>query len=235
MKIKSAALVSAIVTTSLWASTTFAAPVVMEISGASWSTGSGWGAACANSACYPTHTQLNVGWTIASGLVGTKLTFNNVLDTQTIRFGSANFSEENGSIDGNEVDNLNLGALFQIKSLALPNTSNATVAAALGALKDQGSPNIDLTIGFAPIQVQLNDGSLLDVSFSGLSWNCQGNNHCTWASPTGQNIDATFKLAEAPNAVSAQALINNVPEPSSMQLFAAGIAGLGLTSRRKAN
>ncbi|MCG2575432.1 PEP-CTERM sorting domain-containing protein [Dechloromonas sp. XY25] len=234
MKIKSAALVTAIVTTGLWASTTFAAPVVMEISGGNWSTGSGWGAACTNSACDPAHSLLNVSWT-AAALLGTTLTFNNVMDSQTIRFGSAKFSEENGSIDSGEVDNLSLSALLQVKSLALPNASIATVAATLGVLKEQGSPNIDLAVSFAPIAIQLADGSLLDVSFSGLSWNCQGTDHCTWASPVTQNIDATFTLTKAANVASVQALVNNVPEPSSMLLFGAGIAGLGFTRRRKTN
>lgn len=234
MKIKSAALVSAILATGLWANTAFAAPVSLEVSSASWNIGSGWGAACATSTCDTANTQLNVDWTFGLGLVGTTLTFNQVNDFKTITLGSAKFSEENDSIDTGEVDNLNLSALLQFKSFASASTSNAAVIATLGALKDRGN-NDDLVVNFAPIQIQLTDGSLLDVVFSGLSWNCQGNNHCTWQSPVSQNLNATFTLTKVGSLANAQALVNNVPEPSSMLLFAAGIAGLGFTRRRKAN
>lgn len=234
MKIKSAALVSAILATGLWANTAFAAPVSLEISGASWNIGSGWGAACGNTPCDTVHTQLNVDWTFGSALVGTTLTFNQVNDVNTITLGSAKFSEENGFIDAGEVDNLSLSALLQFKSLASSSTSNAAVVATLGALKDQGN-NDDLVVNFAPIQIQLTDGSLLDMSFSSLAWNCQGTGHCTWQSPVSQNINATFTLTKDGSLANAQALINNVPEPSTMLLFGAGIAGLGFTRRRKAN
>lgn len=214
-----------------------AAPVTVTVTSGAWSLGSGWGAACAGSACDAGHSALNLGWSIDSALVGSSLVFDSVGDTRSLRFGAASFSEEDGSIGANEVDNLSLSALlgFSAPEAGL-GTLGATVSASLGLLKDTGSPNIDLSVVFAPITISLASGAEIAMLLSGVSWNCQGNNHCTYQVPVGNFVDATFTLlTAAPELTRFSALaVSEVPEPSGLLLMGAALAGLGLCRRRKA-
>lgn len=208
--------------------TVSAATVTLDSAG--WNTGSGWGASCTGADCDASHSALNVSWDVAPTLAGTNLSFSQVGDSQTLVLGAARFAEEDGTIAASELDNLTLSGILNFLTPGIGQQSSAaTVIAAPGPLKDIGFPNIDLTISFAPVHLTLASGEKIDVQLSGLSWNCQGNNHCTYQSPLGSDINATFTMIQAAPLLAR----TSVPEPSSLLLMGAGFIGLGFNLRKR--
>lgn len=212
-----------------------ASPLTVTIAGGNWNLDSGWGAACATSACDTTHSKLNVDWSVSAALAGTGLSFVNLGDTQTITLGTARFAEEDGTIAAGENSNLGLDFVLNFSSpSSLAAHGVGTGTATLGALKDRGNPVVDLSVDFAPVVIDFASGAEITMLIDSQSWNCQGTDHCTFAFPDENTIQAKFTLTAIPSeSLAFAATVLAVPEPSSVLLLGVGMTGLWLGKRRR--
>lgn len=212
-------------------------PITIVIGGGNtWELGAGWGPSCVTSACDSSHTLLNVDWIVDPSLSTTTFTLNHVGDSHSVRFGAAIFAEEDGVLAPEELDYLTVSAILSLNSPFPGATSHpAVVTASSGVLKDRGFPNTDLEIAFDPTLLNFGTGGQLQVDFSPLSWNCQGNDHCTYAHGVVQYSEVTFTLMKDSTAPAAVGLASavDVPEPASLLLLAAGLVGVRVNRRNQ--
>jgi hypothetical protein len=231
-------LVSAAFTVAMVLPATSSAVVITIGSGSSWSLGSGWAAGCTASGCDSGHTQLNMDWTIDSGLAGYSTTLTNLNQFFEVDFGAGKWSEEDNALVSNERDNLGITGVLKLSVPTLADVMNVGVTGT--AVGEQLSDDtIDLTVDFAPVIIDFGNTGQLTVDFSTPTWDCNPSQLCvmktnpsiTPGSET-QTVKAKFTLTRLDeNRVTPTAAV--VPEPGVLLLMGAGLMGLGLARRRK--
>jgi hypothetical protein len=135
-------------------------------------------------------------------------------DSVTFNVGSVQFSELNAhsGVVANETDALGVTATLTFTGpFAGPVGFNATGTAITGAVSDGA---VDLVIDWAPVQIDLGAGRLLEIALADLSF----------TSATTMMQTATVTLLGAPDT--------EVPEPGSLALFGVELVGLAGVRRR---
>lgn len=236
-------LVSAAFTAAMVLPATASAVVITIDSGSSWSLGSGWAAGCTTSGCDSTHTELNMSWTIDSGLDGySNNTLTSVGDFFEVDFGAGTWSEEDNALVLAETDDLGITGILK---LLQPNSADVLNVGITGtATKATLSDNdIDLTVAFAPAIVNFGTTGQFTVQLSTMSWDCNPNQECVIkitgnpSNPTvtpgdeSQTTRARFTLTQLDTTNGGGG--GSVPEPGVLLLMGAGLMGLGLARRRK--
>jgi len=141
--------------------------------------------------------------------------------TETFLFATVDFQEPNSNsgIVAAETDNLNLQALFTFTTPFASNVSFlASGIANTGSISDAA---VDYGLDWNPMEIIFGSGGkflfeLQDLSFTGVG---------------SQNLFATITLLSLPEDQIALS-VANIPEPTTLVLFALGLAGLGIGQRR---
>jgi PEP-CTERM motif len=192
---------------------THAAPVSVAVSGYSFTEGAGYGV----DADEKKATLLDM--VFASSFSAQSFVLNAAGDSMTFAVATAQLREDNahGGITGDEMNDLGMAATFTFTSpFGTPIQVSTTGSATDGSVSDTWT---DLLFDWAPVQVALGSGGLLEISLNDLAF--------TEAQTLTQT--ATITLLRAPDATNR----SENPEPGSLVLAGVALAGLGFVRRAR--
>ena len=157
-----------------------------------------------------------------SAFIANSFTLSAVNQSFTFNFGTIDLEEPGASsgIVSNETDDLDISAKLPLTApTGLIRILTASGVATIGSV---GDPQVDYAIDWSPVTVLFGNGGSFRISLTDMSF-----------SDTGTQMQtATVTLLSVSDD---QAVPPSVPEPGTLALLGLGLAGLGLSRRRKAH